>query len=65
MTGAAFPGGTRRRPPLSGAVIVLLLAFGCGSESASRPNVLLVMLDSPVLSEQLHELGYLGEEDST
>jgi len=50
----------RRIPLLSGAVIMLLLALGCGSEPAPRPNVLLVMLDT-VRADHLSTYGYERE----
>ncbi len=60
MTGALSPCGTQRRPRLWGAVIVLLLALGCGSERTPRPNVLLVMLDT-VRADHLSTYGYERE----
>ena len=60
MTDALSPCGTRWRPPLWGAVIMLLLAFGCRSEPAPRPNVLLVVLDT-VRADHLSTYGYERE----
>jgi arylsulfatase A-like enzyme len=52
--------GVRRIPLFSGAVIMLLLVLGCGSETAPRPNVLLVMLDT-VRADHLSTYGYERE----
>ncbi len=45
---------------MRGAVIMLLLALGCGSEPAPRPNVLLVVLDT-VRADHLSTYGYERE----
>jgi len=50
----------KRRSLLSGEFIMLLLAFGCGSEPPQRPNVLLVVLDT-VRADHLSTYGYERE----
>jgi arylsulfatase A-like enzyme len=60
MTAAPSLCETRHRPLLSGAVIVLLVVLGCGSEPVLQPNVLLVMLDT-VRADHLSTYGYERE----
>ena len=47
-------------PSRRALLAVLLLALGCGSEPATRPNVLLVMLDT-VRADHLSTYGYARE----